>query len=671
MKTIRGRLIAAISLSVVVVLAIVAFSGYLTANRVVEKDIKELQYVKAQKSAEEIDGWLAVQRAWVKENVNTYELKMRQESYDEIKAYLAAHLAEDDGTILDAYYGFEDHTMLLINSELPANYDCCERDWYKTAKEADALVVTDPYVDAFTNRMVVTIAAPIHDADGKIAGVCGADITTDELINVVDKLKSDDTYGFLVDSTGHFITHKNEAFLPTKDFSTSVSDVEYGGYREIGSGGAAEGIRIATDYDGVRKYFAVVELDNSDWTIGVVMPESVVSDELTTLVIDFLASSIIGIVVIIVCVVVAVNKLMAPIATLKQFSIGDFREDTEIKGKVKHTVAEGFKNEVEEINYAVGSVRKQIRETITGTKQEAAGISESASETYVNMAEVNNGLDQMDQMIEEVMTRASKAEELTQMIKTTSSEIGTVVDIVSAKASESANISSETNARADKMLESTVEARKQASSVYRDVEKKLEAALQNVTGIEMIKSFSQEILGIASKTNLIALNASIEAARAGAAGKGFAVVAEEIRELADNSTQVVDNMQSAIDEVYDSVTLLKDNASTLLNFMQDQVVGDYHAMVDTAKQYKEDAAYYDDIATDLGASAQEMGASIEEILETLNTATEVIEEMLESIDQLAMVNQNTNISSEEILRQMAILERSSRKLEEIVGNFQI
>lgn len=671
MKTIRGRLIAAISLSVVVVLAIVALSGYLTANRVVEKDIKELQYVKAQKSAEEIDGWLAVQRAWVEENVNTYELKMRQESYDEIKAYLAAHLAEDDGTILDAYYGFEDHTILLINSGLPENYDCCERDWYKAAKEADALVVTDPYVDAFTNRMVVTIAAPIHDADGKIAGVCGADITTDELINVVNKLKSDDTYGFLVDSTGHFITHQNEAFLPTKDFSTSVSDVEYGGYGEIAAGESAEGIRIATDYDGVRKYFAIVELNNSDWTIGVVMPESVVSDELTTLVIDFLASSIIGIVVIIVCVVVAVNKLMAPIATLKQFSIGDFREDTEIKGKVKHTVAEGFKNEVEEINYAVGSVRKQIRETITGTKQEAAGISESASETYVNMAEVNNGLDQMDQMIEEVMTRANKAEELTQMIKTTSSEIGTVVDIVSAKASESANISSETNARADKMLESTVEARKRASTVYRDVEKKLEAALQDVTGIETIKSFSQEILGIASKTNLIALNASIEAARAGAAGKGFAVVAEEIRELADNSTQVVDNMQMAIDEVYDSVTLLKDNASTLLNFMQDQVVGDYHNMVDTAKQYKEDAAFYDDIATDLGASAQEMGASIEEILETLNTATEVIEEMLESIDQLAMVNQNTNISSEEILRQMAILERSSRKLEEIVGNFQI
>lgn len=663
MKTIKGRLIAAISFLSVIVLLMVSLAGYYMANGIVRQNIKELEYTKAQKTAEEIDGWLGVRIAWVIENVNTYELKMRNDSYDEIRSYLAAHLAAGDGTILEAYYGFEDHTTIVINSELPENYDCCGRDWYKMAKGAGTVVITDPYVDAFTGNMVITIAAPMYDENGAVAGVCGADITTNELISVVEKLESDDTYGFLVDSAGCFVTHQNEEFLPTSDSSTAIADLV--------SGGLAEGISIAKDYDGESKYFALVALENCSWTIGAVVPESVVKSELTALVINLLLIGVAGMLLIIGCVIITANKLLAPIATMKQFAIGDFREDAECASDTKNTVAEGFKNELEEIEYAVGSVRKQIRETILGTKEEAAGIADSASAAYSNMADVNNGLDQMDQMILGITNKARETGEVTQTISLASSEIGTVVDLVSIKASEAAGESSEINARADRLLENTVDARKQASVIYRDVEKKLEAALQDVEGVEVIKSLSQEILGIASKTNLIALNASIEAARAGEAGRGFSVVADEIRGLADDSKAVVNNMQAVIDEVVDSVMVLKDNSSTLLDFMKEKVVGDYHAMVDTAQQYKKDAVFYDEIATDLGASAQEMGASIEEVLASLHTAAEMLEEMMEDIEELALANQNTNISSEEILRQMAILERSSRKLEEIVGNFQI
>lgn len=672
MKTIKGKLIATISLAAALILLVGSVGSYLISNRVVSRKVQELQLQKAKETAEELNGWLAKQIAWVEENVNTYELMMRQSSYEEIKAYLAAHLAEDDGTIMDAYYGFADHTMLIINSEVGDDYDCCERGWYIQAKDAGKVIVTDPYVDAFTGKIVITVAAPMYSDTGEVAGVCGADITIDELVSVVNALKEEDGYGFLVDSAGCFVTHPNPEFLPDENTSIGVAEAAGGVLAKVDTlVKEGQGIVASKDYDGTDKYFAIVSMKNCDWAVGVVIPTSAVSGELTALVIACVLIVLIGIFLIVGCVVLAANKLLAPIADLKQFAGGDFRDVAVTQGKVKHQVADGFKDEIEEIEYATKSVRKQIRETIVGTKDEAVEIANTAGEAYANMAELNNSLDEMDQLIEVVTAKANDAADVTNTISTASSEIGTVVDSVSIKASEAADASGEINIRAEQLLASTENAKKQASLIYRKVEKELEVALKDVEKVTVIKTLSQEILSIASKTNLIALNASIEAARAGEAGKGFAVVADEVRTLAESSRTAVDNIQAVINEVVDSVMALKDSSGTLLDFMKDHVIGDYHTMLDTAKQYKQDAVFYDGIASDLGASAEQMGASIEEMIASLQTITETTSTMVDDIHNVAAAMRQTNVSSEEIMRQMAIIERSSRSLKEIVGNFKI
>ena len=377
---------------------------------------------------------------------------------------------------------------------------------------------------------------------------------------------------------------------------------------------------------------------------------------------------VVGTCLIDLIVMLTFNKALVPLAELKQFAAGDFSGQ---EVPVRTTVAEGFKDEIEEVTHATRSIKERIKKTIIGTNSEADSIAKTASDAYVEMADLNNNIDQMDQIMEGLIDKVGEAADATQSISYASGDIGDAVMDVAGKASDSANASKEISERADGLYQSTVESRKQASLIYRSTEHELEHALHEVEKIEVIKNLSQEIGGIASKTNLIALNAAIEAARAGEAGKGFAVVAEEVRGLAESSQETVDKIQEVIDEVVNSVMALRDSASKLLTFMNDHVINDYHTMVNTAEQYQKDAEFFDGIAGDLGTASEQMGASVEEMLASLQVVTELNREIVNEVRNVADAMQNTNVSSEEILRKMSILERSSRSLQEIASNFKI
>ena len=377
---------------------------------------------------------------------------------------------------------------------------------------------------------------------------------------------------------------------------------------------------------------------------------------------------VVGTCLIDLIVMLTFNKALVPLAELKQFAAGDFSGQ---EVPVRTTVAEGFKDEIEEVTHATRSIKERIKKTIIGTNSEADSIAKTASDAYVEMADLNNNIDQMDQIMEGLIDKVGEAADATQSISYASGDIGDAVMDVAGKASDSANASKEISERADGLYQSTVESRKQASLIYRSTEHELEHALHEVEKIEVIKNLSQEIGGIASKTNLIALNAAIEAARAGEAGKGFAVVADEVRNLAENSQVTVNKIQDVIDEVVDSVMELKDSASKLLDFMKDHVINDYHTMVDTAEQYQKDAEFFDGISSDLGAASEQMGASVEEMLASLQVVSNLSGEIVGEVRNVADAMQNTNVSSEEILRKMSILERSSRSLQEIASDFKI
>ena len=155
----------------------------------------------------------------------------------------------------------------------------------------------------------------------------------------------------------------------------------------------------------------------------------------------------------------------------------------------------------------------------------------------------------------------------------------------------------------DEMKESAYEIEKNASSnkqkvneAINEIIESLESSIEESKIVGNVVDFTKEILNIASKTNLLALNASIEAARAGDVGKGFAVVADEIRLLADSSKDAANNIQSIATKVIEVVQELTDSARSFIEYINYNVLPDYDNMVTSGKEYYNSVAQIDELA---------------------------------------------------------------------------
>ena len=184
------------------------------------------------------------------------------------------------------------------------------------------------------------------------------------------------------------------------------------------------------------------------------------------------------------------------------------------------------------------------------------------------------------------------------------------------------------------------ESKSNTTAMIQDIRKMLEIAIENSRGVEQINTLTNDILSISGQTNLLALNASIEAARAGEAGKGFAVVADQIRELAENSKNTANNIQSISGLVTSAVEDLSSNANKMLNFIDETVLGDYDKFVDTANTYYNDAEHMDEILQEFYVKARELAQTMEQMAEGIDGINIAVDESAQGV---VLAAQNTGM----------------------------
>ena len=661
----KGRLTISVICIVAVSILLTTIGIVVIAGRRIMTEQKDILQLYADKYAEEINTWIENEKMLAAGTAGSIEAAESLDA-DFIQSVVDVHAAGRE-ELLNLYCGTKESAFIQSNKEaaIPEGYDPVQRWWYQQAGAAKETIVTDPYWDVLTGQMCTTIASPVY-VEGELAAVIGLDVTLGTVTDLTGSINyAEGVYGFLADSSGQYVAHRNKEYEPSEETAVAVSEMMPALQPLMDGNG--QNILRETDYDGTACYFAAAPITGSHWKLGVVCPASNVWSSLVAMVVVAMVTALVLIVLSAVFMAGLIGRTLAPVQMLKQFASGDFSEDAVVEKEIPRQ----YKNETQQIQTATAEVRQQIRGIILNTKEEADSINTIAEGTSTKMTALNGDIAAIAYNAGEVMRQTAEAQELAEKIRDTSKELSRVIENVARKAGEAAEQSGDIMGRAGRQHEASQRSAKEAVELCGSTMEELSAAITESQKVKEIDTLTAEILAISSQTNLLALNASIEASRAGEAGKGFAVVAEEIRQLADHSKNAVDQIRKVTDGVVHSVAFLSESSEKLLKFMNEKVMKDYQGMARLAGMYEQDAAFYSDISSDLGASSQEMSASMEGISDSIVTITHLVGDISMFMGKMEQAAADSNVSSREVLAQMEELSVLSEQLKQTVASFKV
>lgn len=219
------------------------------------------------------------------------------------------------------------------------------------------------------------------------------------------------------------------------------------------------------------------------------------------------------------------------------------------------------------------------------------------------------------------------------------------------------------NARAEEMGQSAQKSLDDTTAKVREILDVLNEAIEGSHSVDQVNLLTHDILAIASTTNLIALNAAVEAARAGDAGRGFAVVADEIRQLAASSSETANHIQKVNNTVTHAVYNLSENAQNLVTYIEESILKEFLAFVASGQQYQNDAAYIRQTMDSFNASTRGLKRSMTEIVGAIETITTAIDEGAAGISGVADSTQRLVNDMTEITRRMDTNHKVASELE--------
>ncbi len=645
-KSLSGKLsrILIIGVSVILIGSLV-FSFLMTFNSIKTRSV-EWMTASSESYMQEVENWidtnmqLLENSAYVVTNLNSGDAK----KFTEVMA------DKFESMPFGIYLAYPNKDLFYPSciDSVPADFDPTATEWYQSAMASTEIQFTDVYKDTTSGQMCITLSKQI--GEGKC--VLGGDLFLTDLAGIVNNVNiTENSFAIIYNRNREIIAAKDASLLGSRlseAYSTLADDIE------------AQSIKERYVIDGTDYLVKNASISALGWELVIFAPYGEVMESAYTIGYVYIGIAVVAVLILFFMMIMIIKHMLKPVSQVNSFmgkvadgdltGVIDSKDRTEI-GQMIHSV----NNSVGNIRNVVGDISRavDVLEHSSMENVEAAGA--LAENVEYNKASADNISEAVRQMLETVDYVAGKATELSCLVNDMTKDSDSVKENVDSTA-ESAKSG----------LDSIQNVTKGINEVKTSIDE-LSGTVQEANELtRQINDIVEIIQNIAEQTNLLALNASIEAARAGEVGKGFAVVAQEIKNLAENSSQSADSIAQLLGQVQNIIVATVEQTGYNVGKIDESV-----ALVDrTAKEF--DLIYeaventnrnievmlsnirqMSDVVENLAATTEEQAATttsisenVTELTDTFETTQKHVTKTKENAEELTQVVRNLKESAD-------------------------